>query len=123
MNTCFDAELAHMDLLNACFTLLAYWILMHRKLEGWIIAGLFDAYYAGICYYEYLYSFFVEQTVIALLVLYGYWSWYKAYYSNKEGSSAYPQHLASCLVALSSEGEMIELLASDIAGPNAYKSL
>ena len=61
LNTYFDAELAYMDSLNACFALLAYWMLMRRKLEGWIIAGLFDAYYAGICYYEHLYGFFVEQ--------------------------------------------------------------
>lgn len=89
LNKYFNAELAYMDSLNACFALLAYWMLMRRKLEGWIIAGIFDAYYAGICYYEHLYGFFVEQVVISSLALYGYWSWRKAYYSGEGVPSAY----------------------------------
>lgn len=108
LNKYFDAELAYMDSLNACFALLAYWMLMHRKLEGWLIAGLFDAYYAGICYYEHLYSFFVEQIIISLLALYGYWSWRKAYYSGRKVSAMYSQQLVSFPVATSSEDEKIE---------------
>lgn len=123
LNTYFDAELAYMDSLNACFALLAYWMLMHRKLEGWILAGLFDAYYAGICYYEHLYGFFVEQIVISLLALYGYWSWRKAYYSDEKVPSIYAQQLVSCSIVVSPEGEMIESLASDTAGPSVCKSL
>lgn len=122
LNKYFNAELAYMDSLNACFALLAYWMLMRRKLEGWIIAGLFDAYYAGICYYEHLYGFFVEQIVISLLALYGYWSWRKAYYGNKEVPSVYPQHFASCPVAVNSEDETTESPALNTADPSAYKS-
>lgn len=84
LNRYLNAELAYMDSLNACFALIAYWMLMHRKLEGWIFSGLFDAYYAGICYYEHLYGFFVEQIIISLLALYGYWSWRKAYYNGEK---------------------------------------
>lgn len=89
LNTYFDAELAYLDSLNACFALLAYWMLMRRKLEGWIIAGFFDAYYGGICYYEHLYGFFVEQMVISSLAIYGYWSWRKAYYSGEGVTTMY----------------------------------
>ena len=74
-----DAELPYLDALNTCFSLIAYWMLMRKQLEGWLLSALFDLYYAGIFYYENLYSFFAEQVLVSFLAIYGYSAWKKVY--------------------------------------------
>ncbi len=78
-----DADLVYLDSTNATFYLIAYWMLMKKKLEGWILIFFLDAYYAAICYYKALYIFSIQHLIFVFLAVYGYNAWRKSYLRKK----------------------------------------
>lgn len=74
-----DADLAYWDAWHMAFWLVAYWMLVQKKLESWLFWLALDIEYFGVCCYKALYPLIVLRVVYIFLAIHGYRSWRKSY--------------------------------------------
>ncbi|MEL6412963.1 MAG: nicotinamide riboside transporter PnuC [Bacteroidota bacterium] len=73
------ASLPYWDSLHTIFSLMAQWMLMHKKLESWILWIGLDVLYPIVCYHQALYLFSGLKLAYIVLAIQGYRSWHQSY--------------------------------------------
>lgn len=79
LHTKTRANLAYWDSINAVFWLIAYVLLINKKLESWFFWFLLNVSFGSLCYYKGLYIFTIRFMLYLFLAAYGYRSWRSAY--------------------------------------------
>ena len=74
-----NATLPYWDSLHTAMALIAYWLLVRKKLETWAIWLLADIQYAVVLYYRGIYLFSGLHAFYIILVIHGYRSWRRSY--------------------------------------------
>lgn len=83
-----DAALPYWDSLHTTIALVAYWLLVRKKLETWAIWLLADIQYVVVLYYKGIYLFSGLHAFYIILVIHGYHSWRRSYRLDQAAEKA-----------------------------------
>lgn len=72
-------SLPYIDALHAVLVLIAYTLLVHKKLEAWPIWIIANTIYLPVCYHKATYLFMIKYTTYIGMSFYGYYKWRKLY--------------------------------------------
>ncbi len=81
------ADLPYWDSLHTVAYLVAQWMLVHKKLENWILWVVADVLYVAVLYYKGLYLFSGLYIFYTLLAIYGYRTWRQSYLRRIDAAS------------------------------------
>lgn len=83
-----NADVPYWDSLHTVLALIAYWLLINKKIETWVVWLFADILYAVVLYYKGIYLFSGLYAFYIILVIHGYHTWRRSYQQTKALSLA-----------------------------------
>jgi len=83
-----DAALPYWDSLHTAMALVAYWLLVRKKLETWAVWLIADIQYVVVLYYRGIYLFSGLHAFYIILVIHGYRAWRRSYELDQAAEKA-----------------------------------